>query len=310
MNRYKLLDLGGVNMMKNKTNTIIAEKRDYYTKMATMCNEMLDGKSMSKVCKENNISVQCFRGRIFKNDTKISSYNQEELLKIAESHLGPEERILRDILESFNVRFKPLILFKFPKDFEETVRKIMDEVLDSRMQLVIEMYYYEDKTLEEIGKFLKISSSRVGQYLHRARRALSRKNNLFRMIYGDTEYYNQCSLASIDDAQSLMDEISKAMYFSTSIEELCNRIQSHVRKFQADYQRMKKENIPEGVHIDKLGLDTRTYNSIMRETDIRAIDQLANMTDKELLTIPNFGKKCLEDVKECLKKYYETINPS
>lgn len=51
-----------------------------------------------------------------------------------------------------------------------------------------------------------------------------------------------------------------------------------------------------------LGLQTRTANCLENE-NITSIPELCAVRDEELMRIPNFGKICLRDVHELLRKY-------
>tara|TARA_A100001037_G_scaffold251520_1_gene235077 strand:+ start:7574 stop:8038 length:465 start_codon:yes stop_codon:yes gene_type:complete len=51
--------------------------------------------------------------------------------------------------------------------------------------------------------------------------------------------------------------------------------------------------------IDSLGLSVRTLN-ILKKSDVSTIEQIAKMTDDELLALPSFGAKSLDEVKEKL----------
>ena len=51
--------------------------------------------------------------------------------------------------------------------------------------------------------------------------------------------------------------------------------------------------------IETLGLSVRTMN-ILNKAEISSIGQLSQMTDAELLSIPSFGAKSLDELKEKL----------
>ena len=54
-----------------------------------------------------------------------------------------------------------------------------------------------------------------------------------------------------------------------------------------------------GRRIDNLPMSTR-LRTILRHYRIDTLEQLANCTGRELSIMPNFGEKCLTEVKELL----------
>lgn len=57
-----------------------------------------------------------------------------------------------------------------------------------------------------------------------------------------------------------------------------------------------------GLTIEQLEITVRTYNCLKRK-GINYTDQLVCMTEKDLLTIPKFGKTSLKDLIKALGKY-------
>ena len=55
----------------------------------------------------------------------------------------------------------------------------------------------------------------------------------------------------------------------------------------------------ENILIEELELGVRSYNCLKR-VGIQTIGDLVSKTEQELATIPNFGKKSIEEVKETL----------
>ena len=56
-----------------------------------------------------------------------------------------------------------------------------------------------------------------------------------------------------------------------------------------------------GTPIEKLGFSTRTRKALLRG-GIESIEQLLLYTDKDLMRLRNFGKCCLAEVKENLRR--------
>lgn len=59
--------------------------------------------------------------------------------------------------------------------------------------------------------------------------------------------------------------------------------------------------------IDELTLSVRTRRTLTSE-GIETLGQLVSRTDQELLCIPDFGRKCLEDVREALERFWQREN--
>jgi DNA-directed RNA polymerase subunit alpha len=57
---------------------------------------------------------------------------------------------------------------------------------------------------------------------------------------------------------------------------------------------------PEDELIEELELGVRSYNCLKRE-GIQTIGDLVSKTEAELLNIPNFGKKSIDEVTEKLE---------
>ena len=62
------------------------------------------------------------------------------------------------------------------------------------------------------------------------------------------------------------------------------------------------ENFP----IEELELGVRSYNCLKR-VGIETIGDLVSKTENELASIPNFGKKSIEEVKETLATHGLTL---
>jgi DNA-directed RNA polymerase subunit alpha len=52
--------------------------------------------------------------------------------------------------------------------------------------------------------------------------------------------------------------------------------------------------------LDELDLSIRTTNSLKNATSVQYIGDLVQKTDAELLRLPNFGRKSLNEIKEVL----------
>lgn len=73
---------------------------------------------------------------------------------------------------------------------------------------------------------------------------------------------------------------------------------------------MTEKNILIEELFDRGNLSTRIWNALYWE-NIKTIDDLKFYDDKKLLSLPNFGKKCLEDLRSEMTKrgieYYKIL---
>jgi hypothetical protein len=58
----------------------------------------------------------------------------------------------------------------------------------------------------------------------------------------------------------------------------------------------------DGTPIDALELNARAYACLHNDC-IDTVEQLRTISDAELLRIPNFGRKSLEEVKKCIARW-------
>jgi len=62
-----------------------------------------------------------------------------------------------------------------------------------------------------------------------------------------------------------------------------------------------KEKLKEAKKIEDLDFTVRTFNCL-KGANLNTIEDICNMTQNELLKIPNFGRKALNEVKEKLRE--------
>jgi len=62
-----------------------------------------------------------------------------------------------------------------------------------------------------------------------------------------------------------------------------------------------KEKLKEAKKIEDLDFTLRTFNCL-KAANINTIEEVCNMTEQDLLKLPNFGRKALNEVKEKLSE--------
>ena len=104
-------------------------------------------------------------------------------------------------------------------------------------------------------------------------------------------------IRSHDDARAAIELLMTYMQGSASDKP-------HAEQPQEDLDTVIDRMYPEHMVIEELPLKTWTINVLLAQ-EVFTARQLAKMIDRDLLVLPNFGKKCLEDVKAALH-YHET----
>lgn len=91
-----------------------------------------------------------------------------------------------------------------------------------------------------------------------------------------------------------IDEAQRELY---DVERRIHEIRQTLRT--DDRERNRVGPLPDYVHIGDLELAVRTENTLLR-VGITTLGQLCASTERELLHVPGFGRKQLDDVKEAL----------
>lgn len=279
--------------------TLLQNRKEYYEKMANMCARILNDEPMAQVCRENNISVPTFRGKILKNENKPVEYSAEQIMDMTEGCLSPYERIARDVLEMNGMKCKAIALFEFPEDFEETVLQLIDE-LDERTCECIKMYYFGEMTFTDIGRAFDLSIERIRQIIHKGIRRLRRSDMRMRLIYGNKEY-NKCLATCNGKSQkeSIITCVLSSLASSDDMDKIYSNLLEFIRHSKNFYEQHHISKEEGRRSIEELDLDTRTLNTLWRRR-ICTIGEVVNMTDSELLSLKNFGSWMLEDLDDRL----------
>lgn len=295
--------------MTSVTQDLLIQKRDYYREMAQMCDEVLEGNSMVKVCKDHNLSLAAFRGRMFKNDDKSKMISPAALLESLREFSTPSEKLFYDALEFSRIQIGPYSMYQHPDDFEQTVENLISELPDERMRSIICQAYYNNKTFVEIGENFNISSSRVSQIVHKALGMICRKQNFIRLMYGDTKYQEIMSgSVSKDFARKVFDHVSHALRYYKDIDEICEYVKKKLSQLQ-EYYHDKNIQLDDS-DIEVLGLDVRTYNCLMRTRQDWTIQKLDSTSDEELLRMRNLGVTCLRNIRSRIYEYKKSLEAS
>jgi DNA-directed RNA polymerase alpha subunit len=82
------------------------------------------------------------------------------------------------------------------------------------------------------------------------------------------------------------------------------RLSSEVKKLKEDIRHFELQ-ASGGTSVDELPLSERTATAL-RAGNIKTVQQIRLMTNAELLALPNFGRKSLNELREIVSCYDET----
>jgi RNA polymerase sigma factor (sigma-70 family) len=222
----------------------------------------------------------------------------------------------------------PLVMGEYTYALSDADKKLVNDVLKTlaqREEKVVRLRYGLDsdgQTLiyEEIGKILhNLSKERVRQILSKALRKLthpSRSRRLHRIAIPIRQRVDH-SVVMESENRGLRLQISDLQY------NLKNQLS--VASLQSQLDDLKRVN--EGLllelgrgpikderftnfddlTVDKLELSVRTYNG-MRNGGIKTVREICSRSEKDLLSIQNFGKKSVEEIKSLLKGFGLSLN--
>ena len=157
--------------------------------------------------------------------------------------------------------------------------------LPPREQIVVEQYFRFSRTYKDIANMLSLSVGRVRQMNMKALRRLRHPPFSYYINYGIVGAYEKVK----SDCASAIQE------FRNKVEEIVNTpdTESIMTRINRLYVR-KDPNL-----IVNAPLSTRAMNCLIRR-GLRTLDEVVNLSCRELYTIRNLGKKTAEEVVNVL----------
>ena len=190
------------------------------------------------------------------------------------------------------------------RDYDNYVIKLIDYLLDKLSEkekdLIIKRYGLNGsppKTLEELGKDYNLSRERIRQITDKALRKLHHPLNsryLINLFYQKTD--NSSDVCDINYSkyinELIKDEINAFTHDEINSDNLLSKkiIESH---------RFRLMNYCGTDDIDTLGLSLRSTNLLKRE-NIKTLDDLANLSEAELSSISDLGRKSYDEIMESI----------
>lgn len=265
----------------NKALDII-EKRLYAT--LRIVAKTRNGSSMAESIREEKLNMHNVRS-LFSTalSMKVNDVPGELSIKsLDEIMYSPTERLYKDIFGWTDSEWLKCPM-RLPDDAEETLKKLIEE-LSEREQNFISFYYFEDFTLEEIGKMYSITRDRVRQVILKAIRKMRNpsKSNILKIGINAYEYIN---------AEK-----------KRITEETRNKYLEQFREIEEEKYSNKESCLNNS--IDELELSVRSYNCLKRD-GCNIVQDVFIKTDIELMHVRNLGRKSMEETKIQTVKYLQ-----
>lgn len=243
-----------------------------------------NGSSMAESIREEKLNMHNVRS-LFNTalSMKVNDVPGELSIKsLDEIMYSPTERLYKDIFGWTDSEWLKCPM-RLPDDAEETLKKLMEE-LSEREQNFISFYYFEDFTLEEIGKMYSITRDRVRQVILKAIRKMRNpsKSNILKIGINAYEYIN---------AEK-----------KRITEETRNKYLEQFREIEEEKYSNKESCLNDS--IDELELSVRPYNCLKRD-GCNIVQDVFIKTDIELMHVRNLGRKSMEETKIQTVKYLQ-----
>jgi len=275
------------------TKDKLDECMDGFRDVLDALTEVREGKSsIMRMCRDRGWNLMQVRramyaiGARFEEERKGLGYGDKLEL------LSPLEKLYRDI---FNCDDKTTEVYDvMPPDAYETIAHIFENRervgLTEREVSVLNNYYFEEKTLEEVGKLYGVTRERIRQILAKALRKLRhpQRRNL------------------LENGMAYLDYVE--MEYQTRKEEEKDRLIAEKLARDAELEALRNELEPpedtaENMHIRELGLSVRSYNCLLR-AGYETVGDLKNTNELRLMKCRNLGKKSLAEVVNRIRDYY------
>ena len=187
------------------------------------------------------------------------------------------------------------LAFDIFKDKDSALNVISSELLlqikslEEKEQEVLKLRYSDNLTLNECGKRLGISASRISQIQRKA----TRKLNHPKVSYNFVAVPKDLLMKEMQKSRELESELfllKKAMQFET--EKGLN---------MKEVNRIYEVNMLLDSSISDLNISRRSVEALNR-TGVRTLGQLIDMSELELRGIRNLGEKSAEEVIKALEE--------
>lgn len=273
---------------------------DYFTKMAAITADALDGKPINQACAERHISPQKYNDMVHK---RIPAYitcddNKQRNIPLRKlnlkSFLSWEELLWLDIFGEKD----PTII---PPSVAEDVRTVLkDPYITSRERKVIMMRYSQQMTLPEVAKSFNVTQERIRQIEAKALRKLRhpRRSNQLRcgkVVRDQLDHLQFVKNYHICDApiHKIREEVTNAMRDNdiSSITRLRDELNAKLDELGASSEERSILETP----FEELELSVRSYNCLWRR-GVKTVGDICKMTADELMHVRNIGPRSFREI--------------
>lgn len=180
--------------------------------------------------------------------------------------------------------------FFIPKDAMESYEYVSKD-LTEREQKVIELYYFEEMTLEEVGKVFSVTRDRIRQIIAKAIRKLRHPSRRNILSIGIGEWNRQQEIAK---EQERLEE--EAMH-KAFIERLGKKAEVVIKGDVLPHEALEAS-------ISDLELSVRSFNCLKRAAYTTVADVL-KANQYELMAVRNLGRRSLTEVVKNTYEYFQ-----
>lgn len=241
-----------------------------------------NGSSMAEAIRKENLNMHNVRS-LFGTalSMKVNDVPGELSVKSLDDMMyTPVETLYKDIFGWSDSEWLKCPM-RIPEDAEETVKTIMKD-LTEREQLCINLYYFEEFTLEEVGKRLNVTRDRIRQIIAKGIRKLRNPHRSNILAVGMDEY--------------------------NRIHEEVRRIRDETREKYLEQFKQEEEKKYDNnedfleVSIEELELSVRAYNCLKRG-GCDTIKDVFLKDEDDFMRIRNLGRKSKEEVQQKVEDY-------
>ena len=283
---------------------------DYFTSMAAIAADALDGKPLTKACAERGITPQTFNNIIHSRiPNYISKGDKKSEEKLDLKHfLSWQELLWMDIFDEKNP-------YNIPPSVDEDVKLALnDKYITSRERTIIFMRYAEQMTLYQVGEHFHVTRDRIRQIEAKALRKFRNPRRSHQLRYGkavrektDELQRVRNALAISDKMKALEEQIDKAIEAND-----IQMMRAYRDALNAKLAELGSDNDPGDVNnvtLEELELSVRSYNCLKRR-GIKTLGDLTKMTEYDLMKVRNLGRKSYNEVVGRMHDYGVGLIPS
>ena len=253
--------------------------------LSDILEKVVDGYKQSDAAKDLGVTAQKFSQDVANGFNRyVKRYiSSEELCQIADELAGPEQVLLKDVLNLETV-------IEIPEfDYEVFYKEYLSILSDREKDIIFKKYGFSGdapKTLEELSKEFGVTRERIRQIKERAFRRLRHPASLA-VLFRDKELKEK------------MDELEKQV---SEFRENCNkRLSMKIKDLETEKEMFEGKVLgPDSSFwmkdIRELDFSVRAYNCLVRNGFYTIGDLKKVKNTDELYRIRHMGQKSVEEI--------------